>query len=87
MLHKKRQQSWSIFFALLPFSHIWPHFVYPKSVISFRFISFLSPLYCDHFGDGIAGYGETEWEARQRRERRNERKDHITITEHYRMSV
>ena len=55
----------------------------PKSVIICHFVSFLSPLYCNHFGEGIAGYVETEREARQRRERRNERKDRITITEHY----
>ena len=61
--------------------------VKPKSVIRFHFVSFLSPLYCDHFGDGIAGYGETEREARQRRERRNGGKDRIIITEHYRISV
>ena len=62
-------------------------FINPKSVIRFHFVLFLSPLYCDHFGEGIAGYVETEREARQRRERRNERKDHKTITEYYHMSV
>ena len=59
----------------------------PKSVIRFHFVSFLSPVYCDHFGEGIAGYVETEREARQRRERRNGGKDRIIITEHHRISV
>lgn len=57
------------------------HCFKPKSVIRFHIVLFLSPLYCNHFVEGIAGYVETEREARQRRERRNERKDHITITE------
>ena len=41
----------------------------PKSDIRFHIVSFLSPVYCDHFGEGIAGYVETE------REQDSEEKD------------
>ena len=64
-----------------------PRIFNPNRSLDFILFRFLSPLYCNRFGEGIAGYVETEREARQRREMRNERKDRITIIEHYRMSV
>ena len=63
------------------------HCFKPKSVIRFHIVLFLSPLYCNHFVEGIAGYVETEREARQRRERRNGGKDRVTIIEYYLLSV
>ncbi len=46
-------------------------FFNPNRSLDFIIVSFLCLSYCNRFGEGIAGYIETERKARRQKERRN----------------